>query len=174
MKINWKFLIRGGLIGVMLVMMGIGVLLFNGKIEPCRQQQMAGLGKTAEETFQLVNLFLAGEKNEVRLSDLEVTEFIKTRLDPRVKFFQTCFFDDKVMVVARLTNRLGWGVNVIGEAKLEFIQSHLYLSQVRLNLGQLALTGKWLERKANQRLGQIHAGGNYQIKLEPGYVNLSR
>lgn len=134
------------------------------------------------EVEQEINLFLAGEKNQLTVSDREVEALIKGRLTlpKEVSRMDICFGENGGIASGSLKilgKNIDWIVG--GGVRFDQVNPRVIIDRVEIGgSGKIPGLNWWLkakiEKRLNQRMMGIFVGYPYRVIWEEGQVNLER
>lgn len=119
-----------------------------------------------------VNRLIAGEVNQIELTDDELTAAVRQRLDPKVKNFRICFEKDRVKVSGQTTNRIGLSLKFNVAAQVMWEKNYPQINNLSLRVGRIAPPSGYIQGLINQRLAAFNFGRRFAVDINPGVVIL--
>lgn len=162
-----------------LIILGIVTagVIFTGSPGACRDQIVTSSQEENRALLNKINLFMAGELSSLAISDVAVTNLVRSKLDESVEELMICFSPKGWVVSGVARNNSGWPVAFLVSGDLDLSANYPSVSNIEVKLGRLGtiqVVSAYAEKKLNQRLKTIYLGFPMSVSWQEGEVNLSR
>lgn len=169
------------LIGIVVaaIILIVGGAIISGRPNGCSKKANDQEKRKLTEVEQEINLFLAGEKNQLTVSEGEIKSLIEDRLILPSEI-NICFEESGGIASGNLKifrKDVGWLVG--GKVKFDQVNPQAVIARAEMGGSRQVPGLSWLlkreaEKRINRKLKGIFVGYPYRVIWERGKVNLRR